>query len=259
VDGNQLKAKKRFGQNFLTDSMIINEIINSFYATENDLIIEIGPGRGALTKYLKKYHAMMILYEIDTDLKQYLDGFIDDKTKVIYRDFLLSNIANDIANLSYNHLFIVGNLPYYITTPILEHIINEKIKFESLTIMIQKEVAERFMALPGNKEYGYFSLFLQYYFDIYKIVDVDKHSFNPVPKVDSMVIKLVPNKKKVSDEAKYFKFLKQSFSQKRKTLKNNLGSECFNRVLPILKENGFNESVRAEEIPEALFFQIYNI
>ncbi len=114
-----MKAKKSLGQNFLIDNNIINKIVDEINAEENDLIIEIGPGRGALTKLLKEKKSFLICYELDTDLKPFLDILEDNKTQIIYQDILKSNIIDDINGYKYNNLFIVGNLPYYITTPII--------------------------------------------------------------------------------------------------------------------------------------------
>ena len=150
-----MKAKKSLGQNFLIDNNVINKIIDEVSACEDDLIIEIGPGRGALTSKLKNKGCNVIAYELDRDLSNILSKLEDEKLHVIYGDFLKSNINDDIKNIKYNNLYLVGNLPYYITTPIIEHIIDEKLEFSKFTIMIQKEVAERFMAEAGTKDYGY--------------------------------------------------------------------------------------------------------
>ena len=254
-----MKAKKILGQNFLIDNNIINKIVDEVTAKENDLIIEIGPGKGALTRLLKEKKAYLLCYELDNDLKVILDSLEDDKTRIIYQDILKSNIIEDIKSIKYNNLFIVGNLPYYITTPIIEHIINSNISFNKLTIMVQKEVADRFLAKPKTKEYGYFTVLLDYYFDIKKVCNVSKNSFNPIPKVDSTVLSFYPkNRVLVKDIEKYFRFIQDCFKQKRKTLKNNLGNYNFDIIKEVLKKNGYDESVRAEELPQEVFIDIYN-
>ena len=149
-----MKAKKRLGQNFLVNKLIINKIVDEVLACKKDLIIEIGPGKGALTKLLKEKKAFVLAYEIDLDLKQYLEKLEDNQTTIVWQDFLKSNIKQDLKKFKYEKLYIIGNLPYYITTPIIEHIINSDLIFEKLVIMVQKEVAQRFLALPHNKEYG---------------------------------------------------------------------------------------------------------
>lgn len=133
-----MKAKKSLGQNFLIDNNVINKIIDEVSACEDDLIIEIGPGRGALTSKLKNKGCNVIAYELDRDLSNILSKLEDDKLHVIYGDFLKSNVKEDIKNIKYNNLYLVGNLPYYITTPIIEHIIDENIEFSKFTIMNTK-------------------------------------------------------------------------------------------------------------------------
>ncbi len=252
-----MKAKKRYGQNFLIDNNIIEQIVQSFSAEKEDLIIEIGPGCGALTKKLMEFKSFIMAYEIDTDMKSYLSSLESDKVVIKYQDFLESNIKEDIKTIKYNNLYIVGNLPYYITTPIIEHIIQSKINFKSLTIMVQKEVADRFRANPKTKDYGFFTLFLKYYFDIKKVCNVSKNCFNPVPKIDSAVIQLTPHNRYNLDEEAYFRFLKNCFAQKRKTLKNNLGIEAFNKLSEVLKKYNLTESVRAEELTEEQFIELF--
>lgn len=255
-----MKAKKSLGQNFLVDRNIINKIVDEVSANEGDLIIEIGPGRGALTKELMAKNCNVIAYEIDTDLKIFLDKLEDGKVKVIYKDFLSSNVMEDIKDIKYDKLYLVGNLPYYITTPIIEHVIDEKINFKKFTIMVQKEVADRFSANPGSKDYGYITVLLQYYFDIKRVINVSKYCFNPVPKVESAVLSFTRKEicYKIEDEGLFFKFVKDSFKMKRKTLKNNLGDYDFNKVLEVLNKYGLSSSVRAEELSLEVFIDIYN-
>ena len=254
-----MKAKKRYGQNFLIDNNVIKKITNEVSSSSSDLIIEIGPGKGALTKELKKKDSYIIAYEIDTDLVTTLEKIENEKVKVIYKDILTTNIKEDINNINYSELYIVGNLPYYITTPIIEHIIKQNLVFKKFTIMVQKEVADRFMAKPKSKDYGYITLVLKYFFDTFKICDVSKYSFNPVPKVESAVISFIPrvNKEKI-DVDKYFDFLKIIFRQKRKTLKNNV-SNIYNwdKIIKVLVKYNISESCRAEELEEQVILDIF--
>ena len=254
-----MKAKKSLGQNFLIDRDVINKIVDEVSACNDDLIIEIGPGRGALTKELKKKECNIIAYELDTDLSNILSKLEDNKLHVIYKDFLNSNIKEDIKDIKYNNLYLVGNLPYYITTPIIEHVIKEDITFSKFTIMIQKEVADRFMAHEKTKDYGYITLVLKYYFEIKKVCDVSKFAFNPVPKVESSVISFIPRKKKLDVNVEsYFRFLKNSFRLKRKNLKNNLsGIYDLENVQETLEKYGLDLSVRAEELSEEIFFELW--
>lgn len=254
-----MKAKKRYGQNFLIDNNVIKKITNEVSSSSSDLIIEIGPGKGALTKELKKKDSYIIAYEIDTDLVTTLEKLENEKVKVIYKDILTTNIKEDINNINYSELYIVGNLPYYITTPIIEHIIKQNLVFKKFTIMVQKEVADRFMAKPKSKDYGYITLVLKYFFDTFKVCDVSKYSFNPVPKVESAVISFIPrvNKEKI-DVDKYFDFLKIIFRQKRKTLKNNV-SNIYNwdKIIKVLVKYNISESCRAEELEEQVILDIF--
>lgn len=254
-----MKAKKSLGQNFLIDNEVINKIVDEVSACNNDLIIEIGPGRGALTSKLKKKGCNIIAYELDKDLKNILSKLEDDKLHVIYKDFLNSNIKDDIKDIKYNNLYLVGNLPYYITTPIIEHVIKENINFTKFTIMIQKEVADRFMAHEKTKDYGYITLVLKYYFEINKVCDVSKYAFNPVPKVESSVISFTPRKNKVDVKAdSYFKFLKNAFRMKRKNLRNNLnGIYDLEKLEEVLEKYGLDLTVRAEELSEEIFVDLW--
>ena len=254
-----MKAKKSLGQNFLIDNEVINKIVDEVSACNNDLIIEIGPGKGALTSKLKKKGCNVIAYELDTDLSNILSKLEDDKLHVIYKDFLSSNIKDDIKDIKYNNLYLVGNLPYYITTPIIEHIIKENINFTKFTIMIQKEVADRFMAHEKTKDYGYITLVLKYYFEIKKVCDVSKYAFNPVPKVESSVISFTPRKNKLDVEIEdYFKFLKNAFRLKRKNLRNNLnGIYDLEKIEDVLEKYGLDLSVRAEELSEEIFVDLW--
>ncbi len=249
--------KKSLGQNFLKDNNIIKKISNSINSSKEDLIIEIGPGAGALTKELVKKESDVICFEIDERLKSILSKIKSDKLNIIYEDFLKVNI-NDYINKEYKKIFFVGNLPYYITTAIINKIISESNPFE-IVIMIQKEVAERFMAKPNSKEYGSLSVFLQYNFDIEKICSVSKNCFIPIPKVDSMVIKLKSNKKAgLKNEEKFYKLIKDAFKQKRKNLRNNLKNYNLDNIEK--KLNSFNKDLtyRAEEITVTEFIEISN-
>ena len=254
-----MKAKKSLGQNFLVDNNIIEKIIGEITSDSNGLIVEIGPGMGALTKRLKEKGSFLIAYEVDKDLEDILSGFEDDRTKIIWQDFLKCNIKEDIKNINYNNLFIVGNLPYYITTPIIEHIIDSNINFDALVIMVQKEVADRFLANPKTKDYGYISVLLQYYFDIKRVCNVSKYSFNPVPKVESTVLSFRVKKIRADvDIEKYKEFLKIAFRQKRKTLKNNLSNYDWEKAKLVLDKYNLSESVRAEEINGDIFIDLFN-
>ena len=254
-----MKAKKNLGQNFLIDEKVIIDISNNINVGEDDLIIEIGPGMGSLTKYLKMKNVPLVCYEIDTDLKPYLNKLEDAKTKIIYQDILLSNIVDDIKDIHYNNLFIVGNLPYYITTPIIKHLIALNIDIKEMIFMVQDEVADRFTALPKTSKYGSITLYLKYYFQVTKLFKVSKKSFEPVPKVESAIIKFVArdNKPTINKEL-YFKLINDAFRMKRKTLKNNLKDYDLTLLEDFFHKNNLNDTIRAEALDENMFLELYN-
>ncbi len=254
-----MNAKKSLGQNFLIDNNVINNIVNKIDSKESDLIIEIGPGMGALTKELIKKNSILLCYEIDTDLKPYLNKYLNEKTNVIYKDILESNIKEDIKSIKHDRLFIIGNLPYYITTPIIKHVISEELDVDKMIFMVQDEVADRFCANPKTKDYSSITLYLKYYFNVKKLFKVSKNSFNPVPKVDSAILEFNKriDKPKV-DKEKYFKLIEDSFKMKRKTLKNNLHDYDFNKVESILNKYNIPNTVRAEELSEDILIDIAN-
>ena len=255
-----MKAKKSLGQNFLIDNNIINKINDSINVKEDDLIIEIGPGMGALTRVLKEKNANIICYEIDKDMIPYLNKYVDSKTKVIYKDILEASIKEDIKDIKFNKLYIVGNLPYYITTSIIKYLISLELPIEEMIFMVQEEVADRFTASYGNSDYGSITLFLNYYFNVEKLFKVSKKCFNPVPKVESAVIKFSKRLNKLEvNKDKYFTIINDSFKMKRKTLKNNLSNYDFNKIKEILNKYNLSETVRAEELSEEVFVAIANV
>lgn len=251
-----MQAKKKFGQNFLINEQIIQDIVNEIDVTPNDLIIEIGPGMGALTKYLANKDCNVLCIEIDNDMKTFLDKYTSNHLEVIYTDILNSNISKLVSNYKYDHLYIIGNLPYYITSPILTYIIDSKINPDAMVFMVQDEVAKRFTSSYGNSDYGYMTIYLNNYFDVSYEFFVSKVNFNPAPKVDSAIIKLLKKQSNIPNG--YFNFIKDAFSMKRKTLKNNLKNYDWDKISSILKENNLSDTVRAEEIPDEVFKQIYN-
>lgn len=250
--------KKSLGQNFLKDKNIIKKIADSINPTEEDLIIEIGPGAGALTKELVKKKSEVICFEIDTRLKEILEQINSEKLTIIFKDFLSIKINEYIDRNKYKNLYFVGNLPYYITTAIINKIVKESNPYE-ITIMVQKEVADRFSAKPGTKDYSSISIFLQYNFDIERVCNVSKTCFEPVPKVDSSVIKFKRNKKiSANDEEKFYKLIKDSFTQKRKNLRNNLKGYDLNKIQAILKKYDKDLTARAEQLSIEEFVDISN-
>lgn len=254
-----IKAKKSLGQNFLKDESILNKISESVTTDEQDLIIEIGPGKGALTKHLIKKNSYLVCFEIDTRMKEILQSLENEKTRIIYKDILESNILEDIKDINYNNIYIIANIPYYITTPIIKKVMNLP-KLESMSLLVQKEVGERLSSKPGNKSYGSLTVYLNYYFNIEYLFTVKNSCFEPMPKVDSAVInfKRKKNRPQVKNEEILFKLIEDSFRLKRKTLKNNLKEYNWNKVLEILQKYNLPENIRAEEISLETFIDIAN-
>lgn len=244
----KFKVKKKFGQNFLTNEKIINDIANSINVQNDDLIIEIGPGKGALTKKLVTKGCMVMAFEIDLDTKPYLETIDCEHFQLVYADIMDVNINDYLKDIKYNNLYIIANLPYYITTPIITKIIDSGIKPTEMSLMVQKEVANRFSAIPGTKDYGYFTVKLNYFFDMKKIINVGRNNFYPAPNVDSAVVKFTSKEYDKDLYPQFDDLINRAFRMKRKTLKNNLGSELFNKLLPILMDNGYGSDVRAEQI-----------
>lgn len=256
------KFKKSFGQNFIQDDNIIKNIVSKTNIEENSLVIEVGPGAGVLTKELAKVSKNVLCYEIDDRLEETLDENLKDYSNVdiIYDDFLTRDIKSDISNYSYENIYFVANIPYYITTPIIIKLIESKIDFKKITVMVQKEVAERFSAHPKTKSYGSITVFLNYYYDILKLMFVSRNSFFPKPNVDSEVISLKQkeNKKKVVDEELFFKLVRDSFRFKRKNIRNNLKNYNLEKILKVLNKYDKDLTVRAEELELDIFIDIAN-
>lgn len=257
----QHNFKKKFGQNFLNDENILNKIVKESEIPEDTLVIEIGPGAGALTNKLKDVASNVLAYEIDLDLQNILiDKFKDTNVNIIWEDFLNRNIKEDIKDYKNKHIFVVANIPYYITTPIVEKIIDSGIDVEKIVIMVQKEVGDRFSAKPGSKEYGSISVFLNYFFNIKELFIVSKNCFTPKPNVDSVILSLEKKKDKpiVKDEKKLFRLIKDSFRFKRKNLRNNLKDYDLTKVEEVLKKYNKDLTSRAETLDLEIFVDISN-
>ena len=254
--------KKSLGQNFLKDNNVVEKIVSAINYEDNNLVIEIGPGSGAMTKELLKRVDFAILYEIDTRLEKILFKELSDYVnyELIFDDFLKRNIGNDLSKYKYDNLYIVANLPYYITTPIINKIVADKLPVKEMVIMIQKEVADRLSSKPGSRDYGQITVFLNYFFEIEKVLTVSKNCFVPKPKVDSAVIKMKRREQKelVKDEEFFEKIVKDSFRFKRKTIKNNLSNYDLKKIDIILNKYGFDINTRSECIPYYVFVEIAN-
>lgn len=254
--------KKMFGQNFIIDENIINNIITKANIDKSTLVIEIGPGAGSLTYKLSKYAKNVLCYEIDNSLSELLKDNLKglDNVEIIYKDFLKANVLEDIKKYNYQKLYVVANLPYYITTPIIIKFIEESIPVDKLVVMVQKEVGDRFKAQPNTKEYNSLSVYLNYYFNIKKLLDVSKNVFIPKPNVDSIVVEFSKKEDKYNLKNKelFFKLVKDSFNQKRKTLKNNLKNYDLEKIEQVLRRYNYNLNVRAEQLSIEIFVDIAN-
>ncbi len=251
---NTVRPKKALGQNFLVDENVIGAIVEGSGVGPEDTVIEIGPGRGALTVPLARAAERVVAIELDGDVIPVL------RTNLAATDLLNVTIRNedvletDLAALTVpGRTRVVGNLPYYITTPILLKLLESRVAFESVTVMMQREVADRVLAVPGSKEYGVLSVSVQYFAEARRIVEVDRTSFRPVPNVDSTVLRLDLRKEpavRPLSEADYFKVVKAAFSQRRKTLANSLLTLGLEKdaVLAILKRAAVDPTRRAETL-----------
>lgn len=262
MDKRDFNFKKKYGQNFLKDHTIPKKIVSASNILEDSLVIEIGPGAGALTKELAKVAKQVICYEIDESLEEILDQelFNISNVKVIYDDFLKRDIKSDLLKYSYHHLYVVANLPYYITTPIITRLVEDSIDVEKVVVMIQKEVADRFCAKPGSREYGSITVFLNYFFDLKKEFLVNRNLFIPKPNVDSIVISLTKkdNLLPLRNPELFFKLVRDSFHFKRKTLRNNLKEYDLTKIEEVLEKYNMDLSVRAENLSLEIFVDISN-
>ncbi|HXI92612.1 MAG TPA: 16S rRNA (adenine(1518)-N(6)/adenine(1519)-N(6))-dimethyltransferase RsmA [Blastocatellia bacterium] len=232
-----IKAKKSLGQNFLTDQRVARRIIDAVSPLKSDIVVEIGPGTGALTRLLVERSGHVEAIEIDAHLADALGRTLNaDNLSIVAADALVLDwgalITNAKAKLGpgpagqdLRRVRIVANLPYYISTPIIERLLSVGRSVFDMTLMLQKEVADRITTGPGSKEYGYLSVMVQYYCIATKLFEVPPSAFTPVPRVQSAVIKLTVRERpavEVPDEARFFALVRAAFAQRRKTILNNL-------------------------------------
>ena len=250
----EYQFKKKFGQNFLYDENILKNIVEKSGVDNDTLVIEVGIGAAFLTYYLSDKAKNIIGYEIDNSLKEIIDEQLKDKNNVeiIYNDFLKCNVLDDIKKYDYKKLYVVANLPYYITTPIIMKFINEKIPVDKIVVMVQKEVGDRFNAKVNTKNYNSLTIFLNYYFEIKKIMDVSRNSFVPKPNVDSIIVefKKKSNNYIVKNEELLFKLIRDSFCFKRKNLRNNLKNYDLDKLSKIVDLTKRAESLSLDDFIE---------
>ena len=257
---DKFEFKKSLGQNFMKDENVIDKIVDSAKLDKDTLMIEIGPGAGSLSKKTVPLAGFSILYEIDTRLKDILESNLSeyDNKKIIFGDFLVQDVASDIALYNYKKVYIVANLPYYITTPIITKLMKEILP-DKIIILIQEEVANRLSAKVGTKDYGMISVLLGSRYDIKKLFKVSRNCFVPVPNVDSAVISLEKHSRyDIKDINKFEKLIKDSFKYKRKNLRNNLKEYDLILIESILNKNNYSLSDRAEDISVEVYIEIAN-
>lgn len=256
-----IKANKSLGQNFLINSEVVESIVNSSEISKEDMVIEIGPGLGTLTKYLLEKAGKVLCIELDTRMIKILeDRFsIYENFEVINQDVLKVNLDEIIKENKKDgkikNVKVVANLPYYITTPIIMKLLEDKLDIKSITVMIQKEVADRLIEVPGGKDTGAITYSVYYYCESEKIMEVPNSSFIPEPEVTSEVIKMILREEpavKIENPKVMFMIIKSAFMQRRKTLLNALtNTKVFlskNEGLEILKKLNLDENVRAENL-----------
>lgn len=250
--------KKKFGQNFLSDKNLLKAIVADSQICEKDTVLEIGAGAGALTQELSKVAKKVVSFEIDTDLKDELESLELKNVEFVFQDFMKINLKEFEKELS--SYKVVANLPYYITTPIIFKLLEESEKVTSLTIMVQKEVAERVVSGTNSKDYGVLSVMINFYGEPKITRVVGRQMFNPMPNVDSAVLNIKLDRKKYSniDKVKFSKFIKTAFSMRRKTLFNNLSGMYGKEIL----KNRLDEKLlsrRAETFSIQEFIEIFEI
>lgn len=256
--------QKKFGQNFLIDTHVLDKIINAADITKDDFVLEIGPGIGTMTQYLACAAREVYAVEIDKALIPILEDTLSDYSNVTVLNEDILKV--DIRKLAEEHnqgkpIKVVANLPYYITTPIIMGLFEGHVPIESITVMVQKEVADRMQVGPGTKDYGALSLAVQYYAEPYIVTNVPPNCFMPRPKVGSAVIRLTRHKEapvKTVDEKLMFRLIRASFNQRRKTLANSLKNSpelSFTKeeIQDAIAACGFKEGVRGEALTLADF------
>lgn len=261
--------QKKFGQNFLIDSHVLDKIVSAAGITKDDFVLEIGPGIGTMTQYLAASARKVFAVEIDKALIPILEDTLKefDNVQVINQDIL----KVDIKKLAEEHndgkpIKVVANLPYYITTPIIMGLFESEVPIDSITVMVQKEVADRMKVGPGTKDYGALSLAVQYYAEPYIVANVPPNCFMPRPKVGSAVIRLTRHEKppvEVADEKLMFRLIRASFNQRRKTLANGLNnspelSYSKEKIQQTIEKCGFKAGIRGEALTLEDFAKLAN-
>ena len=262
--------QKRFGQNFLIDTRVLDKIISASGITKDDMILEVGPGIGTMTQYLCESARKVVAVEIDKNLIPILENDTlkeYDNVRVINEDILKLDINKLVEEENEGKpIKVVANLPYYITTPIIMGLFESHVPIESITIMVQKEVADRMQVGPGTKDYGALSLAVQYYAKPEIIANVPPNCFMPRPNVGSAVIKLTRHEQvpvEVKDEKLMFKLIRAAFNQRRKTLQNSINNSpelslSKDQVVEALDKMGLSQTIRGEALSLEQFAELAN-
>lgn len=258
--------QKKFGQNFLIDTSVLDRIIAAAEITDEDICLEIGPGIGTMTQYLAERAGEVIAVEIDRNLIPILEETLGnyDNVTIINEDILKLDIPGILEQKGGRPVKVVANLPYYITTPIIMGLFEKHIPLKSITVMVQKEVAERMQARPGTKDYGALSLAVQYYARPEVVANVPPNCFIPRPNVGSAVVRLIRYEKpavQVEDEGRLFSIIRASFGQRRKTLVNGLANAPElglpkERTAAVLEEMGLSPMIRGEALTLEQFAEL---
>lgn len=263
---NTTAPLKKFGQNFLTSPAVAQRIVDSAELCPDDTVLEIGPGKGVLTALMAGQCRKVWAVEIDIRLAENLDVVYrqNEKIRIINQDILQFDLSGIVKD-SDGSFKVVANLPYNITVPILEKLLAHRSSIESVVVMVQKEMAERFSANSGSKAYGSLSVFIQYYAKVEKLFNVSPGSFFPRPKVTSSVIRIIPYKKlpmTVEKESDFFDFVRLCFSQRRKMLRVVLKqrrNESGNILMKLTNKSGINLMRRAETLSLSEFIKLFEV
>ena len=265
----QFAFQKRFGQNFLIDSHVLDKIVNAAGITKEDCVLEIGPGIGTMTQYLAEHAGRVVAVEIDTNLLPILAETLKDYSNVtVINEDILKVDMNSLVE-EYNNgrpIKVVANLPYYITTPIIMGLFESNVPIENITVMVQKEVADRMQVGPGSKDYGALSLAVQYYASPYIVANVPPNCFIPRPNVGSAVIRLTRYQEppvQVKDAKLMFRLIRASFNQRRKTLQNGLNNSpelSFSKeeIAAVIESLGLPAAVSGEALTLEQFAALAN-
>ena len=257
---NDFEFKKKFGQNFLSDKNLLTQIVEKSGVMSDDVVVEIGAGKGALTEVLSKNAKKVYSFEIDDELQDFLkEKFKNSNVEFVFEDVM--KVDDETINKIVGEKFrLVANLPYYVTSPILTRFLQNP-NMISATVMVQEEVADRIVAKPKTKDYGVLTVICQMFGEAKKVIRVNRKMFYPVPNVDSAVVHIEKNADEISNFSNFIAFVKKSFSMRRKKLSTNLESSKFKKldIEDMLEKNGFSRLARGEELSISDFQKLHKL